>query len=130
MLDLACGADRHSILFAKNNFVVSGIDISENLLCTARKTAEELGLQNKKIISLAYNCLLDNDYFILDFFNIVYLKDNLILVYYNLISDGLIKQERTVQRNRIIKKSRIIEKIFYRFKKSLLQRRIGKYDYS
>ena len=139
VLDLACGAGRHSILFAKNNFIVTGIDISENLLCAARRTAAELGLQinfikadlrninltdkfhlvinlftsfgyfetdaeNEKMISLAYNCLLDNGYFILDFFNIVYLRDNLIPISYDLINDGIIKQERTIQGNRIIKK--------------------------
>ena len=45
VLDLACGAGRHSILFAKNKFVVTGIDISENLLCTAQRNAAELGLK-------------------------------------------------------------------------------------
>ncbi len=139
VLDLACGAGRHSILFAKNNFEVTGIDISENLLCTAKRTAAELGLkinfmkadlrsitvpdkfhlvinlftsfgyfetdtENEKLITLAHNCLLNNGYFILDFFNIVYLKDSLIPVSYDLINDGIIKQERTIQGNRIIKK--------------------------
>lgn len=68
------------------------------------------------MISLAYNCLLDNGYFILDFFNIVYLKDNLIPVSYDLINGRIIKQERTIQGNRIIKKisihSNSIEKFY------------------
>jgi len=44
ILDLACGAGRHSILFAQNGFKVTSVDISSNLLNVAEKTARELGL--------------------------------------------------------------------------------------
>ena len=40
VIDLACGAGRHSILFAERGFNVTAVDLSENLLSVARKTAE------------------------------------------------------------------------------------------
>jgi cyclopropane fatty-acyl-phospholipid synthase-like methyltransferase len=139
VLDLACGAGRHSILFAKNGFDVTGVDISENLLNVARKTAGELGLSinfiksdlrnlylsenfdlilnlftsfgyfesdeaNAEVIKIASESLVDNGYFIIDFFNITYLKKNLIPISYDKIGDGIIKQERLFKGNRILKK--------------------------
>jgi 2-polyprenyl-3-methyl-5-hydroxy-6-metoxy-1,4-benzoquinol methylase len=40
VLDLACGAGRHSILFAKKGFDVTAVDLSENLLKTGKFAAE------------------------------------------------------------------------------------------
>lgn len=37
LLDLACGNGRHSILFAKKGFNVTGIDLSEYLISSAKK---------------------------------------------------------------------------------------------
>jgi SAM-dependent methyltransferase len=45
VIDLACGAGRHSILFAEKGFNVTAVDLSENLLNVARKTAGELNLK-------------------------------------------------------------------------------------
>ncbi len=45
VIDLACGTGRHSILFAENGFNVTAVDLSENLLNVARKTAENLELK-------------------------------------------------------------------------------------
>ena len=39
VLDLACGAGRHSILFAKMGFDVTAVDLSENLLKVAKANA-------------------------------------------------------------------------------------------
>ena len=36
ILDLACGAGRHSIEFAKKGFLLTAVDISENLLNNAK----------------------------------------------------------------------------------------------
>lgn len=152
VLDLACGAGRHSMLFAKNGFDVTAVDISENLLNVARKTAKELGLninfirsdlrklclsekfhliinlftsfgyfesddENSGVVKLAYQHLVDNGYFILDFFNIIYLKNNLIPISYDKIEDGIIKQERVIEGNRIVKRIIItrkrVEKSYY-----------------
>jgi ubiquinone/menaquinone biosynthesis C-methylase UbiE len=145
VLDLACGAGRHSILFAKNGFDVTAVDISDNPLNVARKTASELALninfiksdlrqlhlnekfhliinlftsfgyfenddENEEIIKFASKHLLDNGYFVIDFFNIVYLKKNLIPVSYDKIEDGIIKQERVFEGNRIVKKITITKK--------------------
>lgn len=152
VLDLACGAGRHSILFAKNGFNVTAVDISDNLLNVARKTAKEFELkinfiksdlrklhlnrkfhliinlftsfgyfenddENGEVIKIAFQHLADNGYFILDFFNITYLKNNLIPVSYDKIEDKIIKQERVIEGNRIFKKIIIakkgIEKSYY-----------------
>ena len=43
VLDLACGAGRHSILFAKKGFKVTAVDLSKNLLSVAKRSAEEAG---------------------------------------------------------------------------------------
>jgi cyclopropane fatty-acyl-phospholipid synthase-like methyltransferase len=145
VLDLACGAGRHSILFAKNGFDVTAVDISDNLLNVARKTANELSLnisfiksdlrelhftekfhlilnlftsfgyfesddENEEIIKFASEHLLNNAYFVIDFFNIVYLKNNIIPVTYDKIEDGIIKQERVFEGNRIVKKITITKK--------------------
>lgn len=152
VLDLACGAGRHSILFAKNNFNVTAVDISNNLLDVGRKTAEEFKLninfvqsdlrklnlnekfhliinlftsfgyfetddENGEVIKMASQHLVDNGYFVLYFFNIVYLRKNLIPISYDKIEDGIIKQERVIESNRIVKNiiitRRGIEKKFY-----------------
>jgi len=39
VLDLACGTGRHSILFAKRGYLVTGVDLSELLLDQAKKRA-------------------------------------------------------------------------------------------
>jgi len=45
VLDMACGAGRHAILLAKNGLIVTAVDLSENLLAIAKKTAEEENLK-------------------------------------------------------------------------------------
>lgn len=45
IIDLACGAGRHSIIFAEKGFNVTALDLSENLLNIARKRAAELNLK-------------------------------------------------------------------------------------
>ena len=45
VLDLACGPGRHSILFARKGFDVTGIDLSENLLRVAESAARKEKLE-------------------------------------------------------------------------------------
>jgi len=45
VLDLACGAGRHSILFAEKGFDVTAVDLSRNLLSVAYKAAQESNVQ-------------------------------------------------------------------------------------
>jgi cyclopropane fatty-acyl-phospholipid synthase-like methyltransferase len=44
ILDLACGAGRHSILFAQEGFNVTAVDLSKNLLSVAKRSAVEAGV--------------------------------------------------------------------------------------
>ena len=45
ILDMACGAGRHSIILARKKFNVTGVDLSENLLSVAKQTAENENLK-------------------------------------------------------------------------------------
>ncbi len=45
VLDMACGAGRHSISLAQKGFKVTAVDLSENLLAVARSTAKDFGLK-------------------------------------------------------------------------------------
>ncbi len=45
VLDMACGAGRHSILFAEAGYNVTAVDLSEKLIKVAKKTANEAGLK-------------------------------------------------------------------------------------
>lgn len=44
VLDMACGAGRHSILFAQKGYDVTAVDLSESLLTVARSLAKDFGL--------------------------------------------------------------------------------------
>jgi len=44
ILDIGCGTGRHSIELSKRGYEVSGIDLSERLLVTAREKAAEAGV--------------------------------------------------------------------------------------
>jgi cyclopropane fatty-acyl-phospholipid synthase-like methyltransferase len=45
VLDLACGAGRHSILFAQKGYLVTAVDLSANLLKLAGKAAQDEGVE-------------------------------------------------------------------------------------
>ncbi|PJB00024.1 MAG: class I SAM-dependent methyltransferase [Ignavibacteriales bacterium CG_4_9_14_3_um_filter_30_11] len=45
ILDLACGAGRHSIEFAKKGFELTAVDLSKNLLDAAKKNAEAINIK-------------------------------------------------------------------------------------
>ncbi len=45
VLDMACGAGRHSLIFARKNFKVTAVDLSEHLLAIAKSEAEKYGLK-------------------------------------------------------------------------------------
>jgi 2-polyprenyl-3-methyl-5-hydroxy-6-metoxy-1,4-benzoquinol methylase len=44
ILDMACGPGRHSIIFAKQGYDVTAVDLSDNLLCVASKLAVSAGV--------------------------------------------------------------------------------------
>ncbi|MFO7447074.1 MAG: class I SAM-dependent methyltransferase [Ignavibacteriaceae bacterium] len=45
VLDMACGAGRHSVIFAKHGCYVTAVDLSRNLLNVAKKAASEAGVK-------------------------------------------------------------------------------------
>jgi cyclopropane fatty-acyl-phospholipid synthase-like methyltransferase len=47
VIDLGCGSGRHSILFARKCFDVTGVDLSENLLKVAERSAKNENLNIK-----------------------------------------------------------------------------------
>lgn len=139
VLDVACGAGRHSLLFAENGFNVTAFDLSKNLLRIAKKKSDEQSLkinffcgdirnlalkhnfslvlnlftsfgyfesddENFALFKDAYNYLEENGYFILDYFNAEYLKNNLIKKSVDLIDGREVIQERHIDVNRINKK--------------------------
>lgn len=46
ILDLGCGRGRHSLYFAQQGYTVTGIDLSEEAIDTARRKTEKLKLDN------------------------------------------------------------------------------------
>ena len=57
VLDMACGAGRHAIAFAKKGFNVTAVDLSQRLLAEAKKNAIEAGVNIDYVLSdiLDYN---------------------------------------------------------------------------
>ncbi|HEY6625659.1 MAG TPA: methyltransferase domain-containing protein [Ignavibacteriaceae bacterium] len=51
MLDMACGAGRHAITFAKLGFKVTAVDISQLLISEAKKSAEQAGAEIDFVLS-------------------------------------------------------------------------------
>jgi 2-polyprenyl-3-methyl-5-hydroxy-6-metoxy-1,4-benzoquinol methylase len=44
VLDMACGAGRHSIILAKKGFIVTAVDLSENLLAVGKEASQNAKL--------------------------------------------------------------------------------------
>jgi cyclopropane fatty-acyl-phospholipid synthase-like methyltransferase len=139
ILDMACGAGRHSIILARKNFNVTAVDLSGNLLSVAKKTAEDENLsinfiqsdirdfntdlrfnlvlnlftsfgyfesdeENFSVLQKAYDFLEKDGFFVLDYFNSEYLKNNLIPFSKDEIDNGKILQHRKIEHSRCIKK--------------------------
>jgi SAM-dependent methyltransferase len=62
VLDLACGPGRHSILFARKGFDVTGIDLSDNLLKVAESSAKKEKLKIEFIKADLRNIQLDTKF--------------------------------------------------------------------
>jgi SAM-dependent methyltransferase len=45
ILDIGCGTGRHSVELAKRGHLVTGVDLSSNMLAEARKTASKAGVE-------------------------------------------------------------------------------------
>lgn len=139
VLDMACGAGRHSILLAKKGLAVTAVDLSENLISIANQTAKDEKLniefiqsdirefkssiqfdlvlnlftsfgyfetdeENFSILQKAYDFLMLDGYFVLDFFNTDYLIKNLVEFSEENLNNSVIHQYRKIKNNRITKK--------------------------
>lgn len=51
LLDMACGAGRHAIAFAKNGFKVTAVDLSQRLLSEAKNNSLEAGVKINFVLS-------------------------------------------------------------------------------
>lgn len=138
VLDLACGAGRHSILFAQKGFRVTAVDLSDKLLGVAKKTAEdnevkinfvksdirhfsisekfnlvvnlftsfgyfESDEENFKLFDIAHSHLLEEGYFVLDYFNSAYLRKNLVEESTDDLNNFKLIQKRRIENKRVIK---------------------------
>ena len=141
VLDLACGAGRHSILFAKRGFKVTAVDLSDNLLRVAKKSAEKNKVNIDflktdlrqfsvcKSFDLIVNLFTSFGYFECDAENLKlfetvnkYLSPSgyFVLDYFNktFIENNLVKESRdnfnhcTLVQKRHIEKKRVIKDIY------------------
>jgi SAM-dependent methyltransferase len=141
IIDVCCGAGRHSLELAKRGYDVTGIDLSEFLISQAklnyRKSPEKnlkakflikdmrnfnfeksfdvaLNIftsfgyfqddgENFKMFTNVHKSLKDNGYFIFDYLNDTYLKDNLIPESNDKINGLEIVQKRRIENKFVIK---------------------------
>ncbi|MGA7837307.1 MAG: class I SAM-dependent methyltransferase [Ignavibacteriaceae bacterium] len=138
VLDLACGAGRHALLFAQKGYQVTAVDLSDKLLQVAKKTAEEnkinidfiksdiryfstdkkfdliLNLftsfgyfendeENFKLFDIAYSQLEKDGYFVLDYFNSNFVKENLVEESVDELNNLKLIQKRHIENKRVIK---------------------------
>lgn len=143
VLDIACGAGRHSVLFASAGYKVTGFDLSRNLLKHALGKSLELGLQInffnadvrrpslKKQFGLIINLFtsfgyFDSDkenfalffdasellcrdgFFVFDYFNISFLKNNLVAETSDSANGRTVVQKRSIRDKRVIKEITLI----------------------
>ena len=58
ILDMACGSGRHAIIFAKKEFDVTAVDLSQRLILEAKENA----VQNDVKINFVLSDILDFEY--------------------------------------------------------------------
>ncbi len=138
VLDIACGAGRHSLKIAERGIKVTAFDISINLLKIGKALADDLLLnvdffcgdikkpcikmkfdlvtnlftsfgyfdkdeENFAFFDCVYRYLLKYGYFCLDYFNIDYLRKNLVPMSCSEENGKKIVQKRRICDNRVVK---------------------------
>jgi cyclopropane fatty-acyl-phospholipid synthase-like methyltransferase len=138
VLDLACGAGRHALLFAQKGYQVTAVDLSDKLLEVAKETAEKskvnidfiksdiryfstdkkfnliLNLftsfgyfendeENFKLFNIAFTHLEKDGYFVLDYFNSTFIKENLVEESVDDLNNFKLIQKRQIHNNRVMK---------------------------
>jgi SAM-dependent methyltransferase len=136
---MACGAGRHAIILARKDYDVTAIDLSENLISIAEKSAQNKNLkinfvqsdirkfetdekfnlvinlftsfgyfetdeENFATLQKAYDLLVEDGYFVLDFFNSHFLQQNLVEFSEENLGGAEIHQYRKIKDNRVTKK--------------------------
>lgn len=143
VLDIACGAGRHSVLFSSAGYKVTAFDLSRNLLKAALKKSRELGLdisffnadlrrpalkkrfdlvinlftsfgyfdsdsENFALFSDASELLCEKGFFVFDYFNIAFLRNNLVPETTDSANGRTVIQKRCIKDKRVIKEIRLI----------------------
>ena len=140
VLDMACGAGRHAIAFAKKGFKVTAVDLSQRLLAEAKKNAISAGVdidfvlsdileyETNQLFDLAVNLFTSIGYFEDDeenyavikkanslikegeFFVLDYFNKNFLLK--NLVPTSIISENGLkITQNRSISGNRVVKKI-------------------
>lgn len=138
VLDVACGAGRHLLAFAKRGYAnLFGQDLSPTLIAEAASvttgypiTFSERDMrdtiagkfdiilniftsfgyfstdeENERVIANCAGALSPGGYFVLDYFNAVYIRMHLVADDVKILSGGMrVKQHRVVEGNRVTKK--------------------------
>ncbi|MGE5354196.1 MAG: class I SAM-dependent DNA methyltransferase [Acidobacteriota bacterium] len=143
VLDIACGAGRHSVLFASAGYNVTGFDLSRNLLKVALKKSLEMGLninffnadirrpalkkqfgliinlftsfgyfdsdnENFALFHDASELLCEKGFFVFDYFNISFLKNNLVPETCDSANGRTVVQKRSIRDRRVVKEIKLI----------------------
>ncbi|MFC2092993.1 class I SAM-dependent methyltransferase [Bacteroidota bacterium] len=141
VLDVCCGAGRHSLELAKRGYDVTGFDLSKFLISEAKenlKSSKESSLnvkfllkdmrrfqfkkkfdiainiftsfgyfdsdeQNFKVFENVSNSVRKNGYFVFDYLNEGFLKENLVAKSKNVINGKAVTQKRRIESDFIIK---------------------------
>ena len=139
ILDMACGSGRHALILARKDFELTAVDLSENLISIAEKSAQDENLkinfvesdirkfetndkfnlvinlftsfgyfetdeENFAVLQKAYDLLVYDGFFVLDFFNSQFLQQNLIEFSEENLDNAEIHQYRKIKNNRVTKK--------------------------
>ncbi|MCU7494573.1 MAG: class I SAM-dependent methyltransferase [Ignavibacteria bacterium] len=143
VLDIACGAGRHSVLFSSAGYKVTAFDLSRNLLQVAKRKSRELQLdidffnadvrhpalkkqfdliinlftsfgyfesdeENFALFNDANELLCEKGFFVFDYFNIFFLKKNLVAETTDSANGRTVIQKRAIIKNRVVKEIRLI----------------------
>ncbi|WP_368505392.1 class I SAM-dependent methyltransferase [Alkalihalophilus sp. As8PL] len=140
ILDLCCGAGRHSRWFWENGLKVTGVDLSSTLLNEAEKFQQsrdihyiqsdmrnidfdeefdlvanlftsfgyfQKDIENEQVLKNVYKALKKDGYFLFDYLNPAFIKQNLIPFSKEVIEETSIFQYRTIENDTVVKKIRI-----------------------
>ncbi|HEX2867877.1 MAG TPA: class I SAM-dependent methyltransferase [Ignavibacteriales bacterium] len=143
VLDIACGAGRHSVLFSSAGYKVTAFDLSRNLLKTALRKSREMELdinyfnadlrrpalkkqfdlvinlftsfgyfdsdsENFALFKDAFDLLCNKGFFVFDYFNIDFLRNNLVPETTDSQNGRTVIQKRSIKDKRVIKEIRLI----------------------